>query len=727
MSTDSAWNAARVWGVCLLLGAATFATFWPVVHADFITHDDPSYVTENAHVASGLTWTNIRWAFTATHSSNWHPLTWISHMLDVELFGLAPGWHHLTSLLLHTTNTVLLFLLFWQMTGALGRSALLAALFALHPLHVESVAWISERKDVLSTCFGLLSLIAYARFARSAVRRPFFYALALGLLALGLMSKPMLVTWPAVMLLLDYWPLGSVAQGRARSWSQRAVEKIPFFGLSLASCVVTYMAQAQNRSVASLEGLPLGLRATNAISAYGTYLGKTIWPSDLSIFYPHPAAATTDSALPASLWWSLTLLAAISVLVLLSRRRRFLVTGWLWFLGTLVPVIGIVQVGNQSMADRYTYIPLIGIFVMGVWGVHALLVGRHAPRWTMATLGGATLLPLLWSSAQQVPVWDDTQTVFSHALALDARSALAHYNLALDAIARGQMESAIAHLDSALAIEPRYADAAYSMGFVLAAQGKADLAIAQYEAALQLQPDHVMANNNLGLLLWERGEMENAERHFSHALAIDPERSEAHHNLGLVRLNQHRLNEAATHFTAAIRAKRDYGIAIDSLGRVQLAQGQPDAALQTFQQALATHPDTALVHLHTSQALARLERWREARTEIDTAQQVDPPSPWVLNDLAWILATHARPEMRDGPLAVTLATRACELSNYTQALLVGTLAAALAEAGRFDAAVQSATMAKQLADTTGRPDLAQRNTELLELYRGGQPYHEAAE
>src|SRR6266545_2204624 len=390
--------AKRTILTCLLVGGITLATFWPVTRHDFIYYDDPDYVTENPYVQTGLNWQSVVWAFTTGHSGNWHPVTWLSHMLDCQVFGLKPGYHHLTNVLFHAANTLLLFLVLERMTAAFWRSAFVATLFALHPLHVESVAWVAERKDLLSTFFGLLTLWAYARYCKeSKARGPrakVFYGFALLLFALGLMSKPMLVTWPFVLLLLDFWPLRRLCYqpgGRfGRDFLRLVREKVPFFCLVTISSIVTFLVQDRRGYVMTVGGVSLALRLVNALVSYVKYLGKTVWPAGLAIFYPHP-----EIRYPASDQWPLwqivagalllTLISAFAVLRL--KRQPWLATGWLWYLGTLVPVIGIVQVGAQAMADRYSYVPLIGVFICLVWGIADVLAPRRLGRPALAAMG----------------------------------------------------------------------------------------------------------------------------------------------------------------------------------------------------------------------------------------------------------------------------------------------------------------------------------------------------
>ncbi len=453
--------------VCLLLLSVTLAVYWQIGDHQFTNYDDTLYVTDNPHVKPGLAGGSVIWAFTATEEANWHPLTWLSHMVDCQLFGLRPRGHFLTSLFLHLANVLLLFAVLKRMTGALWRSAFVSALFALHPLHVESVAWVAERKDVLSTLFWLLTMLAYARYVERPTRAR--YVLTLVAFTLGLMAKPMLVTLPFVLLLLDYWPLDRMAYGgkgddppkrtrkRTHSCEQRLPlsrlvwEKIPFFALAAISSVVTFSFQQRAGAMADMEIFPLSSRIANALVSYLRYMGKIIWPSDLAVLYPHPG-----TSLP--LWWGaaagLALLGLSILVVLVIRRRPYLAVGWLWYVGTLVPVIGLVQVGVQAYADRYTYVPLIGLFIMIAWGVPDL-VGRWAQtRTVLAVLAATALAALTACTWIQLGYWKDSVSLFTHTLQVTTKNYVAHNNLGNALADRGEVEAAISQYTEALRIKP---------------------------------------------------------------------------------------------------------------------------------------------------------------------------------------------------------------------------------------------------------------------------------
>ncbi len=557
--------------VCLFLTIAILAVFWRVQDHGFVNLDDDLYVTANPRVQAGLTVDGAVWAFTTTHASNWHPLTWLSHMVDCDLFGLNPGGHHFTNLLFHIANTLLLFLVFEQMTGALWPSAFVAALFALHPLHVESVAWVAERKDVLSTFFWLLTMGLYLRY----VKRPRGgrYILVLVSFSLGLMAKPMLVSLPFVLLLLDYWPLGrlefvpsslTTQLDTAKStvlWSRRSLilrlvlEKVPLFGLATVSSIVTFLAQRSGGALESLNTIPLHIRFANTLVAYVTYMEKTVWPHDLAVFYPHPGRGLPVwQAAGAGL-----LLLSITVLVLRTARRHpYLTTGWLWYLGTLVPVIGLVQVGAHAMADRYTYIPLIGLFIVMAWGLSDILARWPHRRIALATLTAGFLVAFMICSRLQVQYWQNSIALFQHTLNVTNDNWLTHNNMGNALARQGRLDEAANHYSKALHIRPDDPMAHNNLGITLAEQGRLDEAVAHYSEALCIDVEFVAAYYNLGNALVQRGEFERAIASYVKALEIKPQFAEAHNNYAMVLAQQGKLDEAVSHFEEALRIKPDF-------------------------------------------------------------------------------------------------------------------------------------------------------------------------
>jgi len=663
--------------ICALLVLVTALVYWPVTHHEFINYDDPSYVTENEVVQDGLSAAGVQWAF-GFHSSNWHPVTWFSHMIDTAVFALEPGGHHFINLLFHLANTVLLFQLLRKITGARWRCALVAALFAWHPLHVESVAWVAERKDVLSTFFLLLCLGAYVAYAKQPGPRR--YLLALGLFALGLMSKPMLVTLPCLLLLLDYWPLGRLRLARedltagssvagvavslagaeplpradceVRSVASLITEKIPFFALSIAASLITFMAQNGGGAVKSIAAVPLSVRMINALTSYGGYLRKMVWPSDLAIFYP------LSGHIP--LWriiGSTVVLLTVSLAAWRWRRQRpYLAVGWLWYLGTLVPVIGLVQVGGQAMADRYTYVPLIGVFIMVAWGLAEWVAHQSRAQVAVRFLVTLSLSASLAVTGSYLTQWETSKSLFGHALKVTQNNFLAHNNL----------------------------------GVALKEEGKIAEATSHYLEAVRLNPGQAFAHFNLAMSLVEQGRFEPALYHFSQLERLKFDTAEKHNMFGIALAKQGRLDDAARQFSLALRCDPNYAKSYCNLAYVRSQQGQIAEAMAFYREALRLHA-----------------KWPEA-----------------LQSLAWLLATDYHSEFRDGAEAIRLTEKACALTAQKEAGYLDTLAAAYAEAGWFPEAVATAEKALQLARATGKSDLSPEIQCRLEMYRDGKPFRQ---
>lgn len=519
--------------------AATLAVYAQLVNHQFIILDDNRYIRENPIVNQGLTVTGVEWAFTTFHAANWHPLTWLSHMLDSQIFGLNAGGHLLVNALIHASNTLLLFLFLRRVTGAKWQSAVVAALFGLHPLHVESVAWAAERKDTLSTFFGLLSLVAYVRYVETPSWKR--YALVAVALALGLMAKPMLVTWPFVLLLLDYWPLGryqwrpaTATAGFFRALVPLVREKLPLFCLVAASMVITFIAQSQGGAVRTIIDVPVSLRLANAIVSYAKYLVLTVWPSDLAVYYPFSRTGVPVWQLACAI----VLLAVISVFaVRQARERPYLLIGWLWFIGTLLPVIGLVQVGGAAMADRYYYIPSIGLFVALVFGLWDLSCAFRIHRGVMGTLTIAALSILTCLTAVQIGRWRNNATLFEYTLSLTPDNRMIENNVGTILGESGRYDEAAAHFAKALRTQPDFlevisdADIRGNLGLLLARQGKLPEAVEQLKEALRLNPNSADAHNNLGVVLLRSGKAEESIPHFSAALQLKPEWALARDNL----------------------------------------------------------------------------------------------------------------------------------------------------------------------------------------------------
>jgi protein O-mannosyl-transferase len=708
--------------VCAVLALVTLACYWPVTAHMFVSVDDPRYICDNPHVKRGLTWSGVLWAFRSGYAGNWHPLTWISHMLDCQFYGLNPAGHHRTNLLFHIANSLLLLLLLQRMTGSLWRSACVAALFAWHPLHVESVAWAAERKDVLSTLFFLLTIWAYVRYAEKSMIRnqasgspgtddgrgtadsgsrvthqaSRYSVLSLFLFVLGLMSKPMLVTLPFVLLLLDYWPLqrlrfpalqssrfkvhppsavvstlhGVTEEGLRRTGGSGfevsapvlspqsstlwplVREKLPFFVLALAASVVTYLVQQAGGAVSSLEVLPLQSRVANVVGVYVRYLWQSLWPAHLAVIYPYSRHLPVGAVAAAGL-----LLAGLSAwFALRARRHPFLTVGWFWYLGTLVPTIGLVQVGSQSMADRYMYIPSIGVFLLVVWGLDALLGSWPYKRCVLGTAATLALGGCLVCTRCQLKYWQDSELLYRHAIIAIANNYVAYdwlgvvleaagkseealachyeavrldpqypetqYRLGTALMKRGRLEEAIQHLTAAVKYNPAFASAHINLGKALLDQGKLPEAMEHLSKAVRFAPDDSEAHYNLGTIFFMQGKVDEAIVCFSEALRVNPDYGEAHGNLGIVLMRQGKLGEGATHLSAAARLNPNNPEAHDNLGLALLELNNPHEAANQFTEALRLNPNAPGAHYHLALALVRQDKAKEALLHVRKARDL---------------------------------------------------------------------------------------------------------
>ncbi len=567
--------------VVALLVVAVFACFWPLLRNGFIdVYDDGTYVTQNPHVQRGVTVEAVRWALTASTGSNWHPLTWISHMVDCTLFGLRPMGHHATSLVLHAANACLLFTLLLRLTASLWRSAAAAFLFAMHPLRVESVAWVAERKDVLSGLLFLLALWAYVAYVSAP--RPGRYAVLVLTFAAGLAAKPMLVTVPFVLLLLDVWPLARTGPGLRRL----LVEKAPLLALSAASAAVTIWAQNAGHALRSLRQVPLGLRIANALVSYVLYLGKVLWPSGLAVIYPHPGSSLAGWRVGGA---AIVLVAMTWGAVWLGRRRPHLPVGWLWFVRMLVPVIGIVQVGEQGLADRYTYLPAIGLSLMLAWSIPAVAVARGAACAAAIALGACT-----W---RQATYWRDSETLFRHALRVTRDNAVAHLDLGLALYRRGRVEESTEQFRESLRIRPGFEAAHSNLGVALGDLGRYDEAIAEHERARDIDPSDPDVYNNLGSVYYRLGRRDEAIEQFRRALRLDSEHANACYNLGTALAAGGDWNGAADALRNAIRLDPDNASAHANLAAVLLGLGDDTGAWREVRasRALGLEPPKAVI------------------------------------------------------------------------------------------------------------------------------------
>ena len=575
--------------ISLGLAGATFAIYAQVLGHQFIALDDNLYIRDNPIVIRGLTWPGIVWAFTTFHAANWHPLTWISHMLDSQLFGLNAGGHLFVNVLIHIANTLLLFWFLRRTTRMRWRSAMVAALFALHPLHVESVAWAAERKDTLAAFFGLLTLLAYARYVEAI--SPTRYALVALWLSLGLMAKPMLVTWPFVLLLLDYWPLCRIkwrsvdgAKNFARTSWPLIREKLPLAGLVAAAVVVTYLAQSHGGTVRSWTDAPLSLRVSNALVSYAKYFIATFWPARLGVYYPFASTGIPPWQVAAAILF-LAVLTAFSLRE--ARARPYLLVGWLWFLGTLVPVIGLVQVGGQAMADRYYYLPSIGLFVVLVFGIADLAAAGRIARGVVATTSVAVLLIFASLSAMQISRWRDSVTLFERTLAVTPDNLIIQHSLGFVLGEQGKYNEALAHFSEALRIKPDFYDALINMGITLSKLGRTAEARTFFERALAVAPNSAEAHTQLALALIKEDKKDEAANEFRKALELAPHDSDARTNFGLILARQGKLAEAMEQLNEAVRLNPNSAEAHNNLGLVLLASGQAGESIQHFSAAFA--------------------------------------------------------------------------------------------------------------------------------------------
>lgn len=626
----------------LLLTACTLMVYWQVLEHDFINYDDNEYVTNNNHIHKGLTLNSVVWAFTSAHASNWHPLTWLSHIIDYQLYSLNPQGHHLTSLLFHIANTLLLFIILTRMTAALWQSALVAALFALHPMHVESVAWVAERKDVLSTFFMMLTIWAYISYvAKQDVTR---YFLVLLFFALGLMSKPMLVTLPLVLLLLDFWPLARLDLGQdikiARigthanersNIAQLIWEKIPFFALALAASIITFLVQQSSGAVKSFEMYSLKVRITNALVSYVSYIEKMFWPNNMAVLYPHPG-----NSLP--LWHgalAIVVLTLITILVIRQARRLpYIATGWFWYLITLVPVIGIVQVGSQAMADRYTYITLIGLFVIIAWGVPDLLAKWRYKKAILIILT-MTVIPLLMLTTwRQVKYWQNGITLFEHTLSVTKNNYLAHNNMGLALNNAGKNAAAIKHFKTAISIMPNHVSARNNLASALMDNAKTAEAFSHYYAALKAKPDDGAAHNNIGVAFAKIGNTKDAIAHFKTAIQLDPNYADAHYNLGTALFITGQPKAAISHYETVIRLEPRNIEAHYNLGTYLYKQGNFEQAIIHYRATIQIDPDNSLAHYNLGVILFNLHKFKQAATHFSEALRIKPDYKNARNNLA---------------------------------------------------------------------------------------------
>jgi protein O-mannosyl-transferase len=608
--------------ICLAIAGCTLAAFWPLQNAAFINYDDNLYVFENRHLAHGFTWKNLQWAFTDYHTGYWHPLTWLTLMVDYQLFGMNAGGYHWTNLLFHLANSLLLYGIFHRMTASPLKSAVVAMFFALHPLHAESVAWISERKDVLSTFFFFLAVGAYIDYAERKCWRAYLAVLILFLL--GLMSKPSLVVFPCVLLLLDYWPLMRISALQTRSgedaaqspWSLPLIDKIPLFLMSGIISFMTFRMADTMGGIISLDQVPFGQRLQNALISYALYLKKMVWPFDLAVFYPFPVSFPWEQVVLSAL-----VLSGLTGLVLCRiRSQPYLFVGWFWYLGVLFPTSGLFQAGEQGMADRYTYLSLIGIFWAVVWGAAELARRLRTPKPYMIAAAILVIIPLLVLTRVQAEYWKDSISLFEHALRVTQGNYMAHN----------------------------------TYGLSLMNEGRVDEALQQYRKALALRPGYANAHNNIGLALMEKGQTVEAALHYREALRLVPQYPAAHINLGIALARQNDLRAATDHLQAALAIDSHNARAYNNLGIVLARSGDVEGAVRQFRAALDLNPHDADVHNNLGISLTEKRDFRGAVGHFSIALQLKPNDAAVHNNLGLCLANAGYPGKAKGAFLAAL-------------------------------------------------------------------------
>jgi tetratricopeptide (TPR) repeat protein len=733
--------------VCAFLALAVLVVFGQTAHFDFVNYDDPENVSANPVVQQGLSVKAVGWAFAHTQMANWIPLTTLSHILDCQLFGLRAGGHHLVNVLLHAATAVLLFLVLRHTTGSLWRSAFVAAVFAVHPLRAESVAWVSERKDVLSGLFFMLAIGAYVRQARQPSRAgPVVVFL---LFALGLLAKSMVATLPLVLLLLDYWPLGRLHN--RQDFVRLVREKIPLFALAAGACVAATLAPGL--LITGADRLPLLERIGNAVVSYVVYLGQMVFPSGLAISYPNPPNGQPLG----KVCLALVVLAAISAGVMMWRKKRpCLLVGWLWYLGMLFPVIGIIQISSQAAhSDRYTYLPGIGLALALTWAVADGSAGWKPRRPALGGLMIAAVGALMVCAHIQTSYWRNSESLWNRAISCAPNNYPARYNLGNYFVKQDRLDEAIGQFQKALEIQPASYDARYNLANALFRQGKLEDAIAQYRKILALAPDSAQVLNNLGNALAMKGEYADAVAQYERALKIQPGYADAHYDLGQVLLKLGKLDEAIIHYRKSLEIEPGNAEAQDGLGTALLRKGDLDGAMSCFEKAAPLSPDPAANWCKLGNHFLETEDWAVAIVCYQRAVKINPRNPdacaglgmacfkngdarnaidsWrralaiypgqipVLNNLAWLLATAADPSMRDGVKAVELATQASQLSGGGNPVILHTLAVAYAAEGNYRLAAATARRALELAAGQQKDALAATLQQEISRYETNTP------
>lgn len=688
--SDNCFSNRKTWIVFWALVVATFLVFSPALRFDFVDYDDNIYVTENAAVQGGLTWSAVKWAFVGQHAGNWFPVTWLSHMFDCSFFGLNPAGHHADSIVIHSFSTAFVFLLLLSLGISFWRAVVAAAIFGWHPLRVESVIWVAERKDVLSVFFALLSLLAYVSFARAREEgRPKQlrkYSLALGCFALSLLSKATLVTFPVILLLIDYWPLRrfSIPSGNSlatKDLKRLVFEKLPFFFLSLIIAALTIWAQGKVGAVVPLKKASVIFRIENSLLSVLRYLAKILWPSSLALPYPVPSSVSPFVALACG--------GGIIAFTVLAWRYRAkfssLIIGWCWFGVTLLPVIGIIQVGDASLADRFTYVPMIGL-LLAIMALPTSELGNKLVKFVCP----AVLIACVVVTEHQLPVWQNNFTLFSHSAAVTEGNYIAHYNVANMLVDAGKTNEALVEFRESIRIDPTVYQLHNNYGKTLGGLGRTTEAIAELQWAITLNSNYALAYANLGAVLTAVGKNQEAEEALQRAVHLTPADAEIHINLANLFFRERRTSDAIREYQLAITNDPTNAVPHLWLARLLIAD-QPNAAIEHFHKAIALQ-----------------SKW---------------PMPYA--DLAWLLATYPDEKVRNGPEAVRLSEKACALTKFQDPKCLSALDVAYAEAGRFEDAISAAVRGLQLAQGMGKSTLASSIQQRIDLYRSGKPFHKA--
>jgi tetratricopeptide (TPR) repeat protein len=676
--------------VSIALITITLIAYEPIRHNDFVSYDDGAYITGNPNVTCGITRESVIWAFTNSHMGNWHPLTFLSHMLDCEIFGLNPAWHHFINILFHILSALLIFWILTATTGTMWPSAFVAAIFAIHPIQVESVAWASERKTVLSGFFWFLTMAVYIWYTkRPSIRRYTSLFLVYGL---SIMTKPLVVTLPLVLLLLDYWPLGRLNWGRHAAeksvpLSRLLMEKAPLLAMSAILSLITIAAQQKAGALNPIEAISLNNRVANTFISYAKYVSKTIWPNRLAAFYPYNYAILSKTLSAVCI---LLFVAISAISIHIGRRRKYAAVGWLWYVGTLIPMIGLVQVGDQAMADRYMYIPMVGLLVIVSWAVRDLILNRHHWKPAVSVIVVVVLLSAVIATRTQVRYWQNSMSLFEHALKVTENNPVAEKGYGSVLFTAGRLDEAAVHLRKAMRTHPAYFSAGNELGRVYLRQGKFNEAVMCFNELLKHNKESAEIYYNLGVASILQKKYEEAIKHFAKVLELDPKYPDIHSNMGIA----------------------------------LLAAGKNTDAIKYLNEALNTSKNQVMVYANLGTAYTHLGMYKQAIQNWNKVVELDPNNVDVLNNLAWLLATFGEVSIQNANRAIELAEQACEITGYKNPEFLDTLAVAYAAVGRFDDAVKKAQQAVDIAKASGQEDLCGEIQRRLELYKAGKRYHQ---